>query len=55
MGMLVNVSDYYSNNRTCLATSLPDNGFLLDYVSRTNKRVLIQAAWMGHEMCTYLG
>jgi hypothetical protein len=47
MGMMVNVSDYYINNRTCLATFLPDNGFLLDYAPQTNKRVLIQAAGWG--------
>jgi len=47
MRMLVNISDYYSNNRTCLATFLPDNGFLLDYVPRKNNRVLIQGAGWG--------
>jgi hypothetical protein len=26
---------------------LPDNGFLLDYVSQTSRRVLIQAAGLG--------
>jgi hypothetical protein len=44
MATQVNISDYHFNNQTCLATFLPDNGFLLDYVPRTNKRVLIQAA-----------
>jgi hypothetical protein len=44
MGTQVNVSDYYSSNQTCLATFLPDNRFLLDYVPQTNRRVLIQAA-----------
>ena len=44
MSTQINVSDYYSNNETYLATFLPDNGFLLDYVPQTNRRVLIQAA-----------
>jgi glycine/D-amino acid oxidase-like deaminating enzyme len=47
LGTLVNVSDYYSNNRTKLSTFLPDNGFVLDYVPRTNRRVLMQAAGWG--------
>ena len=47
MATVVNVSDYHFNNQTCLATFLPDNGYLLDYVPRTNKRVLIQAAGWG--------
>ena len=44
MATQVNVSDYYSSTQTCLATFLPDNGFLLHYVPQTNRRVLIQAA-----------
>ncbi len=44
MATQVNVSDYYSSNQTCLATFLPDNGFLFDSVPKTNRRVLIQAA-----------
>jgi hypothetical protein len=44
MATQVNVSDYYSSTQTSLATFLPDNGFLLDYVPQTNRRVLIQAA-----------
>jgi hypothetical protein len=44
MATQVNVSDYYSSNQTCLASFLPDNGFLFDYVPKTNRRVLIQAA-----------
>ena len=40
----VNVSDYYFSNQTCLTAFLPDNGFLLDYVPRTDRRVLMQAA-----------
>jgi glycine/D-amino acid oxidase-like deaminating enzyme len=44
MAMQVNVSNYDFSNQTCLATFLPDNGFLLDYVPRTDRRVLIQAA-----------
>jgi hypothetical protein len=44
MATQVNVSDYYTSNQTCLATFLPDNRFLLDYVPQTNRRLLIQAA-----------
>ena len=44
MSAQVNVSDYYASNQTCLATILPDNGFLLDYGPQTNRRVVIQAA-----------
>ena len=44
MATQVNVSDFYASHQTCLATFLPDNGFLLDYVPQTNRRVLIQAA-----------
>ncbi len=47
MATQVNVSDYYSSTQTCLAIFLPDNGFLLDYVSQTSRRVLIQAAGLG--------
>ncbi|CAF1283605.1 unnamed protein product, partial [Rotaria sordida] len=43
----VDPNDYFVKNRTCLATFLPDNGFLLDYVPNTNKKVLIQAAGWG--------
>ena len=43
----VDSNDYFVRNRTCLATFLPDNGFLLDYVPNTNNRVLIQAAGWG--------
>ncbi|CAF1285717.1 unnamed protein product [Rotaria sordida] len=44
MATQVNVSDYYVNEQTYLTTFLPDNGFLLDYISQTNRRVLIQTA-----------
>ncbi|CAF4098048.1 unnamed protein product, partial [Adineta steineri] len=43
LNTLVNVSDYYIDNRTYLVRSLPDNRFVLDYVPRTNKRILMQA------------
>ncbi|CAF0790255.1 unnamed protein product [Adineta steineri] len=43
----VDSKDYFVKNRTCLATFLPDNGFLLDYVPNTNRRVLMQAAGWG--------
>jgi glycine/D-amino acid oxidase-like deaminating enzyme len=43
----VDPNDYFVKNRTCLATFLPDNGFLLDYVPNTNQKVLIQAAGWG--------
>ncbi|CAF0793817.1 unnamed protein product [Adineta steineri] len=42
LNTLVNVSDYYIDNRTYLVRSLPDNKFVLDYVPRTNKRILMQ-------------
>jgi hypothetical protein len=52
----INVSDYYSSNQTCLATFLPDNGFLLDYVPQTNRRVLVNTScWLEHEICARLG
>ena len=44
MATQVNISDYYASTQTCLATFLPDNEFLLDYVPQTNGRVLMQAA-----------
>lgn len=44
MATQINVSDYYSSYQTCLATFLPDNQFLFDYVPQTNRRVLMQAA-----------
>ena len=44
MATQVNISDYYVSTQTCLATFLPDNEFLLDYVPQTNERVLMQAA-----------
>jgi hypothetical protein len=47
MSVLINVSDYYSYNQTYLSPFLPGNGYLLDYVPRTNKRMLIQASSIG--------
>ncbi|CAF1022356.1 unnamed protein product [Didymodactylos carnosus] len=40
-------SDYYFDNKTCLATFLPDNGFILDYVPNSNRKILLQAAGWG--------
>jgi len=50
METMVNASDYYSSNRTWLCASLPDHGFLLDYVPQTNRRVLMQAAGCGMDL-----
>lgn len=47
MRNLVNSSDYMINNRTCLASFLPDNGFLFDYIPNTNNQIIIQAAGWG--------
>jgi glycine/D-amino acid oxidase-like deaminating enzyme len=43
----VDFNDNFVKNRTCLATFFYDNGFLLDYVPNTNKKVLMQAAGWG--------
>ncbi|UJR11294.1 hypothetical protein I4U23_015475 [Adineta vaga] len=43
----VNLSDCFVNNRTCLASFLPDNGFVIDYVPKTNNQVLFQDAGWG--------
>lgn len=40
----VDLKDYFIKNRTCLATFLSDNSFIVDYVPNTNKKVLIQTA-----------
>ncbi|CAF3920416.1 unnamed protein product [Rotaria sp. Silwood1] len=55
MAMQVNASDYYVINGTYLATVLPDNGILLDYVPQTNNQVLIKAAGWGMEFVPVWG
>ena len=41
LSALINATDYYFDNQTYLITFLPYNRVLLDYVPRTNKRILM--------------